>query len=68
MAIVTAADRPAPAGACATVGTAAAAGGPGTCAAEHWGAATGDDYARAVGAGWTRVECGTTRNAFWRLP
>ena len=47
---------------------AAAAGGPGTCAAEHWGAATGDDYARAVGAGWTRVECGSTRNAFWRLP
>mgnify|MGYP000061447843 CR=1 FL=1 len=33
-----------------------------------WGAATGDDYARAVGAGWTRVECGSTRNAFWRLP
>ena len=47
---------------------AAAAGGPGTCAAEHWGAATGDDYARAVGAGWTRVTCGETRNAFWRLP
>jgi len=47
---------------------AAAAGWPGTCAAEHWGAATGDDYARAVGAGWTRVRCGETRNAFWRLP
>ena len=47
---------------------AAAAGGPGTCAAEHWGAATGDDYARAVGAGWTRVACGVTRNAFWDVP
>ena len=37
------------------------------CAADHWGAATGEDHARAVRAGWVRVEC-ASRNAFWRLP
>lgn len=46
---------------------AARRGGPGTCAADHWGAATGEDHARAVRAGWVRVEC-ATRNAFWRVP
>lgn len=47
---------------------AARSGGAGTCAAEHWGAATGEDYARALRAGWTRVDCGVTRNAFWLVP
>lgn len=37
------------------------------CAADHWGAASGEDHARAVRAGWVRVEC-ASRNAFWRLP
>lgn len=47
---------------------AARSGGPGMCVAEHWGAATGEDYARAMRAGWTRVDCGSTRNAFWTVP
>lgn len=48
---------------------AARAGGDGACAAEHWGESTGEDYARAVRAGWVRVECvdGGGRNAFWRI-
>jgi len=46
---------------------AARAGGDGACPAEHWGAPTGEDYARAVRAGWVRVECvDGGRNAFWR--
>jgi hypothetical protein len=46
---------------------AATRGGPGTCAASHWGAATGEDHTRAVRAGWSRTGCGPTRNAFWSL-
>jgi hypothetical protein len=42
-------------------------GGPGRCDAEHWGAASGDDLARALRLGWRRVDCGPTANAFWRL-
>ena len=42
-------------------------GGPGRCDAEHWGAASGDDLARAMRLGWRRVDCGATANAFWRL-
>jgi hypothetical protein len=42
-------------------------GGPGRCDAEHWGAASGDDLARALRLGWRRVNCGDTANAFWRL-
>ena len=40
-------------------------GGPGRCDAEHWGAASGDDLARALRLGWRRVDCGPTANAFW---
>ena len=47
---------------------AARRGGPGTCSADHWGAPTGEDHARAVRAGWLRVDCGDTRNAMWAVP
>ena len=43
-------------------------GGPGRCSAEHWGAASGSDLARALRLGWLRVDCGPTANAFWRRP
>jgi len=36
-------------------------------AADHWGAPGGRDLQRAVGAGWQRVRCEGTANAFWRL-
>jgi hypothetical protein len=44
---------------------AARRGGPGTCGASHWGAASGEDHARAVRAGWRRVTGCGERNAFW---
>lgn len=34
--------------------------------AQHWGAPYGVDHARALRAGWERVDCGNTANAFWR--
>jgi hypothetical protein len=46
---------------------AARSGGPGTCRAEHWGAAAGADWARATRLGWKPESCGRTRNAFWQL-
>lgn len=33
----------------------------------HWGAPSGGDLERATRARWTRVNCGETRNAFWRV-
>lgn len=35
---------------------------------DHWGARYGIDWERAQRAGWQEVDCGETRNAFWRLP
>ena len=46
---------------------AARRGGPGTCAADHWGD-RGHDTVRALRLGWLRVDCGETANAFWRRP
>lgn len=46
---------------------AARRGGPGTCAADHWGD-RGHDTVRALRLGWLRVDCGATANAFWRKP
>ena len=39
-------------------------------APDHWGMSVPGsiDYRRAVGAGWERVDCGETHNAFWRVP
>lgn len=37
-------------------------------AVDHWGMRHGVDMERARRAGWTEVECGGTRNAFWRVP
>lgn len=31
----------------------------------HWGAPYGEDLARAQRAGWRRVDCGDTANAYW---
>ena len=36
--------------------------------ADHWGAPHGADLRRALRAGWQRLDCGPTRNAFWRVP
>lgn len=36
--------------------------------AEHWGMRHGIDMERARRAGWEEVDCGDTRNAFWRTP
>lgn len=36
--------------------------------ADHWGAPYGGDLERATAAGWVRLDCGETRNAFWRVP
>lgn len=33
--------------------------------ADHWGMRTGPDLERALRAGWRRLDCGPTRNAFW---
>lgn len=33
---------------------------------DHFGARYGVDFERAVRARWSRVDCGPTRNAFWR--
>lgn len=40
------------------------------CADEplHWGARYGVDYERPMRLGWIRVDCGTAKNLFWRLP
>lgn len=38
------------------------------CAPHHWGMPRGIDLRRARLAGWTRIDCGETRNAFWRVP
>lgn len=37
---------------------------------EHWGMSdpASADYQRAIRAGWERIDCGDTRNAFWRVP
>lgn len=35
---------------------------------DHWGARHGVDWERAQRAGWEEVDCGDTRNAFWRVP
>lgn len=35
--------------------------------ADHWGAPYGVDLARARRAGWRRLDCGPTRNAFWSI-
>lgn len=35
---------------------------------QHWGAARGVDHERAMRAGWVRLDCGRTANAFWRVP
>lgn len=43
-------------------------GGARTCRADHWGAAVGEDFARATRLGWKRESCGNTHNAFWMLP
>lgn len=39
-------------------------------APDHWGMshAWSVDMQRAERAGWTRMDCGDTRNAFWRVP
>ena len=34
----------------------------------HWGAPRGEDLRRAIRAGWIRVHCDGTRNAFWAFP
>lgn len=41
-----------------------------TSPVHHWGApqAGSIDMRRALRAGWVRVDCGATRNAFWRVP
>lgn len=33
---------------------------------DHWGMRSGVDLERAQRFGWTEVDCGATRNAFWR--
>jgi len=38
-----------------------------TCDVHHWGSNHGNDLARALRAGWTRVDCGDTKNAFWNM-
>ncbi|MDQ3170299.1 MAG: hypothetical protein M3Q55_09205 [Acidobacteriota bacterium] len=40
-----------------------------TATPDHWGMsiATSIDYRRAIRAGWERIDCGDTRNAFWRV-
>ncbi|MDQ3037746.1 MAG: hypothetical protein M3Y87_35460 [Myxococcota bacterium] len=35
---------------------------------DHWGMRSGIDWERARRAGWDEVNCGETRNAFWRVP
>ncbi len=35
---------------------------------QHWGSRYGREYVRAIQRGWREVDCGTTQNAFWRLP
>ncbi len=35
------------------------------CAPDHWGMRYGVDMARALRAGWDRVTCGDSKNAFW---
>jgi hypothetical protein len=35
---------------------------------DHWGMRSGVDWERARRAGWDEVNCGETRNAFWRVP
>lgn len=35
---------------------------------DHWGMRSGVDWERAQRAGWEEVDCGDTRNAFWRVP
>jgi hypothetical protein len=35
---------------------------------DHWGMRSGIDWERARRAGWEEVDCGDTRNAFWRVP
>ncbi len=37
---------------------------------DHWGMSLPGsiDFRRAVGAGWERVDCGSTANAFWQVP
>lgn len=47
---------------------AAQRGGSGTCKAQHWGASSGEDLARATRLGWKIENCGRTSNAFWALP
>lgn len=37
------------------------------CAPHHWGDRHGD-LERARKAGWDRLDCGQTRNLFWRVP
>lgn len=39
-------------------------------APDHWGMSLPGsiDYRRATSAGWERVDCGDTHNAFWRVP
>jgi hypothetical protein len=34
----------------------------------HWGMRHGIDLARARQAQWVEIDCGATRNAFWRVP
>jgi hypothetical protein len=43
---------------------------PSPCAGpvDHWGMRHGIDFERAQRAGWTEVDCGQTRNAFWAIP
>jgi len=42
------------------------------CEADHWGCPEGtfgcEDHERALRAGWQLVDCGETRNEFWRIP
>lgn len=35
---------------------------------DHWGMRHGIDMERARRAGWSEVDCGPTRNAFWHVP
>lgn len=37
------------------------------CEAHHWGDQYGD-RARAERAGWEELDCGDTKNSFWRVP
>ena len=38
------------------------------CTPHHWGAGDGWNFESATARGWHLQNCGSTENAFWRLP